>query len=114
MRTYIATVEVQRRGDSVSGRERARLLRVLAEQRPVLGTSERGWLEARLRVRANGLAQATSFAGAVMIASTSADTIACQVMTEDEFDARQGARGAAAEGRESPGAPHCADHQLAG
>ena len=54
------------------------------------GQSPRGWHEARISLPAESLVQATAAATAVVEAAHGARAIACEVMTEKEFLAREG------------------------
>ena len=62
----------------------------LSDYQPEAGTSPRGWLEVRVNLTANSLAQACATALAVATAATGAEAIACEVMTERESDDRDG------------------------
>lgn len=66
------------------------LMDQLAPYHIAIGTSPRGWLEARISLPAESLAQACATAAAVVETVAGAMAIACEVMTEDEFDAREG------------------------
>jgi len=62
----------------------------LNDYQPEVGTSPRGWLEVRLSVTSTSLAHACATALAVASAATGAEAIACEVMTSQESDDRQG------------------------
>lgn len=86
MRTmYVAVVEVATRQEV----DRDEAMRQLADYRPSIGTSPRGWAEVQLSFMATGLAHACTKAAAVARAATGAESIACQVMTEHEYVARR-------------------------
>lgn len=89
MRMYSAAVEVARKGAGAE-QHADELMDGLAEYAVAVGTSPRGWLELRISVPATSLAQAVSTALAVVESATGSAAIACEVMTEDEFAARQG------------------------
>lgn len=55
-----------------------------------LSQSPRGWATARVSLPAESLSQACTIATTVVAAAYGADAIACEVMTETEFDAREG------------------------
>lgn len=57
---------------------------VLAEFQAEVGISARGWMELRITVPADNLAQACKTALAIASAATGAPAIACQVMAESE------------------------------
>ncbi|MCW2760346.1 MAG: hypothetical protein JWR85_547 [Marmoricola sp.] len=84
--TYDATVEVATK-DRLDVDD---LMTALAEYKPVLGTSVRGWHEIRLSVPAATLAQACHTAISVATAATGAKAIACEVMTTQQTDERSG------------------------
>ena len=87
MRTmYVAVVEVATRNEIDLDEAK----RQLADYRPIIGTSPRGWAEVQMSFMATGLAHACTKAAAVARAATGAESIACQVMTEHEYIARQG------------------------
>jgi hypothetical protein len=73
---------------------------VLAEFQAEVGVSARGWVQLRLAVPADNLAQACKTALAIASAATGAPAIACQVMTESE--ARERARTAPKQRTPSP------------
>jgi len=87
MRTmYVAVVEVATR----HGVDLDEAMKLLADYRPVIGTSPRGWAEVQMSFMATGLAHACTKAAAVARAATGAESIACTVMTEHEYIARRG------------------------
>jgi excisionase family DNA binding protein len=57
---------------------------------PSVGFSPRGWLDAQITLPAESLVQAAQIASAVLRDLTGLDAVAIEVMTEAEFDARQG------------------------
>ncbi len=87
MEMYNATVEVEKRGarDVVDD-----VIDKLAAYHPALGDSARGWASATISLPAETLVQACSTAAAVVAAAYGAPALACEVMTETEFLARQG------------------------
>ena len=86
MRTmYVAVVEVATRGEI----DHDEAMTQLADYRPVIGTSSRGWAEVQISFMATGLAHACTKAAAVARAATGAESIACTVMTEHEHIARR-------------------------
>jgi hypothetical protein len=82
---FIAVVEVSSRHGEVSSEAAT----ALAEYSPVFGRSARGWVEVRLTVHASGIAHACATAAAMARVATGAEALACEVMTEQEYDARQ-------------------------
>lgn len=88
MKMYNAAVEVatKRYGEDTADE----LMEALAAYHPSVGTSARGWLEARISVPAESLLQASTTALAVVEQATGAAAIAAEVMTEEEFAAREG------------------------
>lgn len=88
MHTYNAAVEVATKDTSEDLVDE--LMDQLATYHPAIGLSPRGWLEVRLSVPAENLVQACVTATTVVEAFAGAVAIAAEVMTEDEFDARQG------------------------
>ena len=62
----------------------------LSDYHPEVGTSPRGWLEVRISLTASSLAHACATALAVASAATGAEAIACEVMTSQESDDREG------------------------
>lgn len=97
MRTmYFAAVEVA----TTHHADLASRLEALKDYRPVLSTSPRGWVEVQISFSATGLAHACTTAAGIARAATGAEAIACQVMTEQEYEARHGlARGSVSGGR---------------
>jgi hypothetical protein len=83
--TYTATVEVATK--QALGAEP--LSSALSQYEPVVGTSKRGWVELRMRLRADSLLQAFATALSVAAAATGAEAIACGVMSENESDQRE-------------------------
>ena len=82
---YAATVEVARQdydSDAVMNR--------LASFDAALGESERGWASATITLPAESLDQAAHMATVLVGSAFAAEAIACEVMTEQERDARQG------------------------
>jgi hypothetical protein len=61
---------------------------VLAEFQAEVGISPRGWVQLRIAVPADSIAQACKTALAIASAATGAPAIACQVMTESEAHER--------------------------
>lgn len=86
---YSAHVEVDLRGDLADSTV-DRVLDQLADFHPAIGTSPRGYADAQITLPAETLAQACSAALAVVAAAYGAPAVACEVLTEAEFDARQG------------------------
>jgi hypothetical protein len=82
---YVAVVEVATRLELGQGDAAASL----REYEPVFGRSPRGWVEVRLRISATGLAHACATAAAMARVATGAEGLACQVMTQAEYDARR-------------------------
>ena len=82
---YVAVVEVATRLELGQGDAAASL----REYEPVFGRSPRGWVEVRLKISATGLAHACATAAAMARVATGAEGLACQVMTQAEFDARR-------------------------
>ena len=83
--TYNAAVEVATRTPLDVER-----VSELSDYRPQVGTSPRGWLEVRLSLTATNLAHACATALAVASAATGAEAIACEVVTSQESDDREG------------------------
>jgi hypothetical protein len=83
---YVAVVEVETRREV----DREAAMKLLGEYSPTFGTSERGWAEVQLRLSATGLAHACTKASALARAAIGAESIACQVMTQQEYRARHG------------------------
>ncbi len=97
MRTmYVATVEVATRHQV----DLDEAMKTLSDYRPALAVSPRGWVEVQICFPATGLAHACTTAAAIARAATGAEAIACQVLTEREYEARNGLeRGAISGGR---------------
>ncbi len=89
MKMYNATVEVAVK-NATAEQYADDLMGALATYSVAVGTSARGWLEVRLSVPAESLLQATTTALSVVETAAGAGAIACEVMTEDEFAAREG------------------------
>jgi hypothetical protein len=81
---YVAAVEVQ----SIRQVDVEKAMKTLADYRPVLGTSSRGWVEVEMTFAATGLAHACAKAAGLARAATGAEPIAAQVMTQQEYAAR--------------------------
>jgi hypothetical protein len=81
---YVAVVEVQTRRE-VDAEE---AMAVLADYRPTIGRSSRGWVEVEITFAATGLAHACAKAAALARAGIGAEPIAAQVMTQQEYAAR--------------------------
>jgi hypothetical protein len=93
---YVAAVEVATRHQV----DLDEAMKTLSDYRPALSTSARGWVEVQISFPATGLAHACTTAAAIARAATGAEAIACQVMTEREYEARNGLdRGAVSGGR---------------
>lgn len=90
MKHYNAAVEVSRKGSDVTDDQVDELMEALAVYHGSVGTSPRGWLEARVTLPAESLAQATMTAVAVVESVAGAAAIAAVVMTEEEQAAREG------------------------
>ena len=89
MKMYNAAVEVDH--NAAAGEDLVdELMSSLEQYHPAVGTSPRGWLEVRISLPAESLAQACVTATALVETFTGAAAIAAEVMTETEFDARQG------------------------
>jgi hypothetical protein len=86
METYNAVVEV----GATQVVHVDHLMTKLAAYHPAVGISPRGWLEARISVPAETLVQACTTAVAVVEAAALTVAIACEVMTEAEFEVREG------------------------
>ncbi len=85
MTTYAATVEVATQdydSDAVMDR--------LGGFNAALGFSERGWASATITLPADTLDQATHIAVVIIANAFGAEAIACEVLTEQERDAREG------------------------
>jgi excisionase family DNA binding protein len=85
MEMHNATVEV-----AVKDFDTDTMMDRLAPYHPAVGQSERGWASATISVPAETVAQAAVTACAVVAAAFGAPALVCEVMTEREFDARQG------------------------
>jgi hypothetical protein len=83
---YVAVVEVETRREV----DRDAALKLLGEYSPTFGRSPRGWAEVELRISATGLAHACTKASALARAALGAESIACEVMTQQEHRARNG------------------------
>jgi hypothetical protein len=83
---YVAAVEVATRHQV----DVDAAMRTLDDYRPALGTSSRGWVEVQVVLSATNLAHACAKATAIARAATGADALACQVMTEREYEQRNG------------------------
>lgn len=88
MRMYNAAVEVDTK--DVGEAYLDQIMDQLATFHVAIGTSPRGWLEARISLPAESLAQACATAATVVETAAGHAAIACEVMTEAEFDAREG------------------------
>ena len=66
------------------------LMGALAAYHPAVSASPRGWLEVRISLPAENLVQACVTACSVVETFAGAAAIAAEVMTEDEFNAREG------------------------
>ncbi len=87
MRTmFVAVVEVA----TMHQVDADEALHTLSDYHPVLSTSPRGWVEVQINFAATGLAHACTTAAAIARAATGAEAIACEVMTEREYEARHG------------------------
>lgn len=86
MEMYNALVEV----DATQVVHVDELMARLAAYHPAVGISPRGWLEARVSLPAESLVQACTTAVAVVEAAALTVAIACEVMTEAEFEVREG------------------------
>ena len=82
---YIAVVEVATRLEL----GQADAVAALREYEPVFSRSPRGWVEVKLKISASGLAHACATAAAMARVATGAEGLACQVMTQAEYDARR-------------------------
>lgn len=83
---YVAVVEVETRREI----DEDAAMKLLGEYDPTFSTSDRGWAQVQLRFTATGLAHACTKASALARAATGAESIACQVMTQQEHRARHG------------------------
>lgn len=87
MTMYSAHVEVDHRDDY----DVDHVMEQLEQYHAAIGRSPRGYSDAQISLPAESLAQACVTAAAVVSAAYGgAPAIACEVMTEKEFDARQG------------------------
>lgn len=86
MKMYNAHVEVDRRDDY----DVDQVMEQLQAFHPAVGTSRRGYADAQISLPGETLAGATAAAVAVVEAAYDAPAVAAVVMTEAEFDARQG------------------------
>lgn len=86
MTMYSAHVEVDHRGDF----DVDQVMDQLENYHAAIGTSPRGYADAQISLPAETLAQACSTAIAVVSAAFGAPALACEVLTEAEFAARQG------------------------
>lgn len=91
---YVAVVEVATRQEV----DLDEAMKLLADYRPTIGTSPRGWAEVHMSFMSTGLAHACTKAAAVARAATGAESIACTVMTEHEYIARRGLESESAAG----------------
>lgn len=91
MQMFSAHVEISKRDPDPTYLED--LVEDLVDYSPAAGVSARGWVDLRISVPATSLAQATRTALATVeasIAMSGVQVVALQVMTEDEFNAREG------------------------
>lgn len=87
MTMYSAHVEVDRRGDF----DVDQVMDQLENYHAAIGTSPRGYADAQISLPAESLAQACTTAIAVVSAAFGgAPAVAVEILTEAEFDARQG------------------------
>jgi hypothetical protein len=94
---YVATVEVATRQLVPLDEDTSK---TLVDSRPTLAMSSNGWVEVRMTFHATGLAHACTKAAAIARAATGAEALACEVMTECEYEDRQGLpRGSISGGR---------------
>ena len=82
---HIELTETQPTNDRVLA-----LMDALATYHPAVGISPRGYLDAQITVPAESLAQAITTAVAVVEAAAGVPALRAEVMTEAEFDAREG------------------------
>ncbi|HEY8589580.1 MAG TPA: helix-turn-helix domain-containing protein [Naasia sp.] len=85
---YSVHVELDRRDPTPEYLEQ--LLELTQHLHAAVGTSPRGWVDAQISLPAESLQQATLMAVATLQQLAGATAIAVEVMTEKEFDARQG------------------------
>lgn len=90
MKMYNANVEVDVRADQIADDVVDAMMGQLATFHVALGTSPRGWIEVRISLPAENLAQACATAAVVVESAAGAAAIACEVMAEEEYAARQG------------------------
>lgn len=88
MNEYTAHLELNRRDTNED--LAIDLMESLAAYHPAVGQSPRGWLSITITLPAATLAQATSSALAVVHTVDGSEVVALEVMTVDEFDAREG------------------------
>jgi excisionase family DNA binding protein len=86
---YSAQVEVANQGDFTND-ELERVLGQLEPYHAAIGVSPRGYRSAQISLPAEALAQACTTAMAVVAAALEGEAIACEVMIEHEFGAREG------------------------
>ncbi|WP_353809176.1 helix-turn-helix transcriptional regulator [Agromyces sp. SYSU T00194] len=86
--TYSAHIEVNRRRATTDAL--VAIHDALEEFHAAVGMSPRGYVDAQLHIPAENLRQATAAAIAIVESATGATAIRAEVMTEAEFDARQG------------------------
>lgn len=87
MDMYSAHVEVDHRSDKF---DVDKVMDQLENYHAAIGTSPRGYADAQISLAAESLAQACSTAIAVVTAAFGRPAIACEVLTEAEFNAREG------------------------
>jgi hypothetical protein len=85
--TYTAAVEVATKHPL----DVEMMAAALSQYAPEIGQSARGWLELRISLPASNLTQACMTALSVASAATGAEAIACEVMTESEYECRHAA-----------------------
>lgn len=90
MQMYNAVVGVERRASELDPDALDAVMERLGAFHAALGESRRGWASATISLAAESLAQATATAAAVVGQAYGAEPISCEVMTEKEFDLRQG------------------------
>lgn len=90
MEMYNATVEVARKVDRGDDAVIDAAMDQLQHHHPALGGSPRGWHSATISLPAESLAQAFAAAVALVEGAYDAPAISAEVMTAEEFDARQG------------------------
>lgn len=86
---YVATVEVDVRR-RLTLDEVDQVMDELEDYHPAVGEARRGFLSATIALPAESLRQATASACRVVEAALGGPAIAAEVMTEAEFDVRQG------------------------